>query len=133
MDFLLAVQVHGYVYTARSRGWWLSKDSCPPHSKSGSSLRSFSVMGCTITQQDDFSIVFSHAKALSELNPQLLICAAGTTGEDAATITQANVYRHVIAKMLHIGRMSAPVIPLQVSMAASKLADLRCHHLRPLT
>lgn len=51
------------------------------------------------------------------------------TGDDVATFAQANLYQPIIGKMLYIGRVSAPLILLHASMAATKLADLRCHYL----
>lgn len=133
MDFLLAVQVDDYVYTGTDDRMKAFEAFLSSTFEVGTFARgSFSVMGCTITQKEDFSIVVSHEKALQELNPQLLLDAAGKTGDEVATLAQANVYRHVIGKMLYIGRMSAPIILLHASMAASKLADLRTHHLRSL-
>lgn len=64
---------------------------------------SFTVISCTITEQEDFYIVGSHTPALTELNSQLLLDATGKTGDDVETLAKANVYGHVIGKMIYIG------------------------------
>lgn len=66
----------------------------------------------------------------SDLDSQLLLDAVGKGTDDEATMEQATVYRHVIGQMLLIGLMSAPLMLLNSSIAVSKLADLRCHHLQ---
>lgn len=89
-------------------------------------------MGCDIFQHDNYSITLSHTKKLSYHGPQLLLLTLGRGVDAVATLDQATAYRHVIGKMLFIGHMSAPLIFLYASMAASKRADLRCHYLRAL-
>lgn len=133
MDFLLAYPVDKYVYTGMDTSMEGFDSFLFAIFEIGTfTLVSCSVMGWTITQQEELSIVVSHAQALSERNSQLIIGAAGTAGDDTATLAQANVYLHVIGKMLYIGQMSAPIIFVHASMASSKLTDLRFHHLRSL-
>lgn len=113
MDFLLAVQVYDYVYTGTDARMATFEIFLCTTFEVGTFPRGFfSVMGFTINQEEGFSIVVSHVKTFSELNPQLLIDADCTTGNDAATLTQAKVFLKVIVKMLYIGRMSAPIILL---------------------
>lgn len=113
MDFLLAVQVYDYVYTGTDAKMAAFEIFLCATFEVGTFAHGFfSVMGFTIIQEEDFSIVVSHVKTLSELNPQLVIDAGGTTGSNAATLIQANVFLKVIAKMLYIGQMSVPIILL---------------------
>lgn len=126
MDFLLAIQVFDYVYTGTEpRMEALERFLFSIFEVGTFSCWSFYVMGCTFTQHEFFCIVVSHAKAFSERISQLLIEAAGTTGDDVGTLAQANVYRLVIGKMLYIGRMSAPIILLNSSMEASKVGNVK--------
>lgn len=76
--------------------------------------------------------MLSQYKMLSDLDTQVLLDDIGDRGDDKAMIAQATVYRHVIGKMLFIDRKSAPFMLLHASIAASNIADLRCHHLRAL-
>lgn len=122
IDFLLVVQVDDYVYTGTED----RMNACQTFLSATFEIvtfgcGSFSVMGCTITQREYFSIVVSDDKEMMDLNPPLLLDASGKVGDDVATLAQANVYRHVIGKMLYIGRV-----------ATSTLADLRTHHLRTI-
>lgn len=66
---------------------------------------------------------------LQQLDHQALIDAAGNQRDNEATMKQAKAYRHVIGKMLCIGRMTAAIILLHASMAVSKLANFSCQHL----
>lgn len=127
MDFMLAVQVDDYVYTDKDSRMAAFESFLSATFEVGTfDRRSFNVMGCTITQMKDFSITISHSQALCELNPQLITHDTGKSGDDVATFAQANIYRHFIDKMVYIGIMSSPIILLHPSMAATKLADLRC-------
>lgn len=53
--------------------------------------------------------------------------------EDEARFAQSNVYRRFIRKMLYIGRMSDQITLSHASLLTSKLAFLRCHHLRSIS
>lgn len=93
---------------------------------------SFSLMGCDIDQLSDYSITLSQDKILREIDASVLVDAAGLKIDYAATNKQATVYRHIIGRMLFIVGISSPFMLLQASIVASKIADLRCHHLRAL-
>lgn len=134
LDFVLVVQVDDYLYGGTPERMesfeGFLKDTFTVSKLARSNL---SLMGCDITQHSDYSITLSQSKKMADLDPQILLEALGKGGDSIATLSQATAYRHVIGKMLFIGRMSAPVMLLHASMAASKLADLRRHHLRALT
>lgn len=89
-------------------------------------------MGCNIVQHDDYSIVLSQQKMLDQLDEQLLLDAVDNKSDDPASARQVTIYRHVIGRMLYLGRMSAPLMLLYASLAATKLSDLRTHHVRAL-
>ncbi len=133
LDFIRAVQVDDYLYAGtpkRMEAFEAFLKSTFDVSKFA--RRSLSLMGCNIEQSKDYSIVLSQKHMLDDIDHHLLMDCAGPKGDSQATNKQATVYRHIIGKMLFIGRMSSPLLLLHASMAASKLADLRTHHLRAL-
>lgn len=133
LEFVLVVQVDDYLYGGTPERMEaferFLKDTFTVSKLARSNL---SLMGCDITQQSYYSITLSQLKKLEDLEPQILFDALGNRDDSIASLNQATAYRHVIGKILFIGRMSAPVMLLHASMAASKLADLRRHHLRAL-
>lgn len=94
--------------------------------------KSLSLMGCEIIQHAEFSFTLSKDQMLQASDPQILLDAVGPKCDSEAKNKKATVFRHVIGKMLYIGRMSAPLVLLHASMAASKLSSLQTHHLRSL-
>lgn len=92
-----------------------------------------SLMRCNIGQADDFSIRLFQKQVISQINALFLADAASPKGDQEATAKQATVYRHIIRKILYIGRVSAPLGLFHASMSATKLSDLRAQHLRCLT
>lgn len=133
LDFVLAVQVDDYLYggtSTRMEAFEAFLEKTFEVSKLA--RNNLSVMGCDITQRDDHSITLSQAKMLQDLDPKILLDTIVGDGDGPATTAQATVYRHVIGRMLFIGRMTSPILLLHASMAASKIADLRRHHLRAL-
>lgn len=133
LDFALAVQVDDYIYTGTDERMVAFEAFLSSTFDVGNFARgSLSLMGCEITQDRDYSVTLSQEQMLAQLDPQLLIDAVQPKGDEQATDEQATIYRHTIGKMLYIGRMSAPLILLHASMAATKLSDLYNHHLRSL-
>lgn len=133
LDFVLAVQVDDYLYAGTSARMKAFEDFLHSTFDVGKfARRSLSLMGCEISQSADYSITLSQKHMLDDINPALLTESAGTRSDEPATEKQATIYRHIIGKMLFVGRMSSPSLLLHASMAASKLANLRTHHLRAL-
>lgn len=84
-------------------------------------------------RHDDYSITLSQENMLPQLYSQVLLGVSGPNGNVTATSKQATAYRHIIGKMLYIGRSFAPLVLLHASMAATNLSDLRTHPLQSLS
>lgn len=94
--------------------------------------RSLSVMGCSISQDADYSVTLDQNQKLNELDPSVLINSIREPKDGPASAHQAKLYRHIIGQMLYIGRLSAPLMLYHASAAATKLPDLKLHQLRAL-
>lgn len=91
-----------------------------------------SLIGCEVIQHDVFIMTISQEHPLQQLDQQLLIDAASESGDRAITLQRATVYRHVIGKMLNIGRISALLVLLHASLGTKKISDLHVHNLQAL-
>lgn len=93
---------------------------------------SLTVTGCSITQDDDYTITLDQIQILADLDPWALLDASSAPGDGPDTACQAKSYCRIISKLFYIGRMSAPLMLYRASKASTKLADLKRHHLRTL-
>ena len=133
LDFVLAVQVDNYMYAGTRARIDAFESFLSSRFDVGTFERgTLSLMGCTITQDPDSSVHLTQDDSLQQLRPEMLLDCIGAKGDRPASARQATIYRHVIGKMLYIGRLSAPLVLLHASLAASKLVDLHTRHLRAL-
>lgn len=88
------------------------------------------LVGCKITQWDEFSITLSQKQILTSCNFKEFIDAVERKGGSNATEKQATVYQHIIGKMFSICPISAPLVLLQASTEATKLSKLQPRHLQ---
>lgn len=133
LEFILAVQVDDYTYSGTpARMQAFEEFLRRTFEISKIARRSLSLMGCTITQDDDFSVTLSQESSLQALDPSVLTDAAGTAKDGPTSAKQSTAYRTIIGQMLYIGRLSAPLMLCHASDAATKQSDLRIHHLRSL-
>lgn len=72
-------------------------------------------MGCRIKRQQDGSLKLSQNRLLRELDENYLLHAADSEGDRETNVKQATAYRYNIGKMVFVGRIAAPLMPLHAS------------------
>lgn len=87
------------------------------------------LMCSDITQHEDYSITLYTTKKMPVVDLNILLDALGKGGDSIVTFNKATIYRHVIGKILLIGRISVPIMLLNASMDPTKPADFLLHHL----
>lgn len=85
-------------------------------------------MRCVTVRHDESSVHLSQRGRSAKVNPQLLRDSVVNIKYLLETVRHATYYRHVIGNMQFIGRMSAPVMLMHGSMAASKIGSLNFLH-----
>lgn len=90
---------------------------------------SLSLIGCEIIQDEEFTIYLSEEQLLSQLYSKVLLNSLQQKRNHVATAEQATEYRHVIGKMIYIGRTTAPFFLLHASMSTAKITDLHGRHI----
>lgn len=136
LAFALVAQVDNYIYCGTEAEIRSFEDFLQQRFSVGALDRhEFAVMGCEITQDSTGTVRLTQRDRLHDIDERALTVPRNETGRSPdrnASPHELHAYRSVIGKMLYVGRMSQPVMLYHASHMATKVGDLKAHHLKDL-
>lgn len=134
LSFVLATQVDNYIYAGTQDEVSKFEKFLQKRFEIGTLDRhNFTVMGCEIGQTPAGTITLTQRARLEAIDGDILIPEEKQRAPDRpATPTEITAYRSVIGRMLYIGRTTHPVMLFHASHMATKVNQLRKHHLKDL-